>query len=98
MGDDGVEPAVRERGTLPIGAVAVADDALDVLELGRVDLLDLRPVFSPGGVFHRRIRWDGRLQVIRARDGVHLSRAGSRIAAALIARRIAENRPLGDSR
>jgi hypothetical protein len=49
-----------------------------------VRLIDLAAVFSPGGAFHRRLRWGGELRTVRASDGVHLSPWGSLIASAVI--------------
>jgi hypothetical protein len=49
-----------------------------------VPFLDLRPVFSSDGKFHRRMRWGGELRTVRASDGVHLSPWGSLIASAVI--------------
>lgn len=46
-----------------------------------VHLLDLRPIFSPDGRFRASIRQAGRMVVVRAPDGVHLSAAGQAIAA-----------------
>ena len=49
-----------------------------------VRLIDLAAVFTPGGTFHRRMRWGGELRTVRASDGVHLSPWGSLIASAVI--------------
>jgi hypothetical protein len=49
-----------------------------------VSVIDLVPVFTPGGVFRSSIH--GR--VVRQADGIHLNVAGARIAARLILRRI----------
>jgi lysophospholipase L1-like esterase len=49
-----------------------------------VSVLDLVPVFTPGGVFRSSIH--GR--VVRQADGIHLNVAGARIAANLIVKRL----------
>ena len=50
---------------------------------GRAELLDLRPVFTPGFRYRREMRWDGRRVVVRQLDGVHLGHDGLRIASDL---------------
>lgn len=57
-----------------------------------VPLVDLATVFTPGGRFHRRMRWGGELRTVRASDGVHLSPWGSLIASAVIADALATPR------
>lgn len=49
-----------------------------------VRVVDTVPVLSPRNEFRRRMRYKGRTVVIRDRDGVHLTNAGSRIAADLV--------------
>lgn len=51
-----------------------------------VVLIDTVPVLSPGNVYHRTIRWRGRKVVVREQDGVHLTKAGSRVALDLVLR------------
>jgi hypothetical protein len=53
---------------------------------GQVRIVDLVPVFTPGGRFRQTIRRDGRTIDVRQSDGVHLSPAGDRIAASLVVR------------
>ncbi|MDQ3741874.1 MAG: hypothetical protein M3320_09620 [Actinomycetota bacterium] len=50
---------------------------------GRAEVLDLRPVFTPGGRYRRRMRWNGERVVVRQMDGVHLGHAGVKIASDL---------------
>ena len=50
----------------------------------KAHVVDTVPVLSPGNRFHRRLRYHGRSVVVRDRDGVHLTRAGSRIARDLV--------------
>lgn len=47
---------------------------------GRVRLLDIRQVFTPGGVYRDSMFYAGREQTVREPDGYHLSLAGDRIA------------------
>jgi hypothetical protein len=44
-------------------------------------VIDVVSLFTPGRRFRRAMRWEGRRQVVRMADGVHLSAAGARIAA-----------------
>jgi hypothetical protein len=53
---------------------------------GVVRLVDLAKVFTPGGRFRASMRWQGRTQVVRQDDRVHLSVAGASIAATVILR------------
>ncbi|MFL5933233.1 MAG: hypothetical protein ACJ755_05165 [Gaiellaceae bacterium] len=55
---------------------------------GHAHVVDTVPVLSPDDEFHRRLRYRGRSVVVRDRDGVHLTRAGSRIARDLVVRAI----------
>jgi hypothetical protein len=52
----------------------------------RVRVVDLVPVLSPGNRFRRKLRYRGRRVVVRDRDGVHLTNAGSRIASDAVRR------------
>lgn len=51
-----------------------------------VSVVDTVPALSPGNRYRRRLRYRGRMVVVRDRDGVHLTTAGSRIAADLVRR------------
>jgi hypothetical protein len=53
-----------------------------------VELVDLRPIFTPTGHYRRSIKRHGRRVVVRQSDGIHLNRAGARIAARVVARRM----------
>jgi hypothetical protein len=52
----------------------------------KAHVVDTVPVLSPSNEFHRRVRYHGRSVVVRDRDGVHLTRAGARIARDLVLR------------
>ena len=64
--------------------IAIEQAAAEVA--GQARVVDTVPVLSPGNEFRRRIRYRGRTVVVRDRDGVHLTNAGSRIAARLVQR------------
>jgi lysophospholipase L1-like esterase len=51
-------------------------------------VVDLVPVFTPGGLFRRTITFRGRTVSARQDDGVHLSPAGAEIAATLVIERL----------
>ena len=53
-----------------------------------VRVIDLVPVFTPGGEFRRHVRFRGRRVNARQDDGVHLSTAGAAIAATLLVDRL----------
>ena len=53
-----------------------------------VRVIDLVPVFTPGGRFRQSITYRGRTIDARQPDGVHLSTAGARVAAALVVERL----------
>lgn len=58
-----------------------------------VPLVDLAAALAPHDRFHKRLRWGGVLRTIRARDGIHLSPWGARIASAIVADAIAPPPP-----
>lgn len=59
-----------------------------------VRVIDLVPVFTPGGSFRRTVRFRGRTVDARQSDGVHLSTAGASIAATLVIDRLRADRAL----
>jgi hypothetical protein len=50
---------------------------------GSGQLLDIAPVFTPGGRYRRSMRWNGERVIVRQLDGVHLGHQGVKIAADL---------------
>jgi hypothetical protein len=79
-------PASPARQTIATAVnAAVASAAADVPE---VRLVHLEQVLSPGGTFHRTLRYHGRTRVIREPDGIHLTLAGAAIATDVIMREI----------
>jgi hypothetical protein len=59
-----------------------------------VRVIDMAKVFTPGGVFRKRMRFHGHTQTVRQADGVHLSVAGASIAATIIIERLRADRLL----
>jgi lysophospholipase L1-like esterase len=53
-----------------------------------VRVIDLVPVFTPGGRFRQHVTFRGRTVDARQPDGVHLSTAGAQIAASLVIDRL----------
>ena len=51
-----------------------------------VEVVDLRPIFTPTGHYRRTVKRHGRRIVVRQSDGIHLNRAGAAIAARVVAR------------
>jgi hypothetical protein len=49
-----------------------------------VHLMDIRPVFTPGGRYRSSMTWHGRSVSVREADGIHLSIGGDRIALELL--------------
>lgn len=79
-------PAPRDPRRQVIAAAVNAAVADAALGLPRVSLVPLDFVLSPGWRYRERIRWQGRSLVVRAPDGIHLSAAGTSIAADLAIR------------
>ena len=59
-----------------------------------VRVIDLVPVFTPGGRFRQNVTFRGRTVSARQPDGVHLSTAGASIAATLVIDRLRADRAL----
>jgi lysophospholipase L1-like esterase len=49
-----------------------------------VRLIELDKVFTPGGLYRKSMRIDGKLVRVRQRDGVHLSTRGAKLAARVV--------------
>lgn len=78
-------PAMRDPRRERIAeAVNEATRAAAAAEPAAVTLVDLGSVLSPGGTYHRTVRYHGRRRVVRQADGIHLTVAGARIASDLI--------------
>ena len=54
----------------------------------RARVIDLVPIFTPGGRFRQYVTFRGRTVSARQRDGVHLSAAGASIAATIVVDRL----------
>jgi lysophospholipase L1-like esterase len=55
----------------------------------QVRIIDTVPVFTPGGSYRDSFEIDGRDQVVRESDGLHLTPAGAGVAADLVEERLA---------
>jgi lysophospholipase L1-like esterase len=53
-----------------------------------VELVDLVPVFTPGGIYRQDMTYDGRTVDVREPDGYHLSLGGDAIAASVLIGRL----------
>lgn len=62
---------------------------------GRVRIIDIAKVFTPGNRFRSTMVWHGRRQTVRQADGVHLSPAGASIAEVLIQRALKNDGVIG---
>ena len=60
-----------------------------------VRIVDMRKVFTPNGHYRRSMRRGGKRVVVRQSDGIHLSRAGARIAARVVTRAMRRDGVLG---
>ena len=56
--------------------------------LSQVRLIDLVPIFTPGGVYRDSMDVDGEDTIVRESDGLHLNQAGSEIAADAVMDRV----------
>jgi hypothetical protein len=59
-----------------------------------VHVIDMRKVFTPHGHFQQTACYRGRCFAARQPDGVHLSTAGARVAADIVARRLRADRAI----
>lgn len=53
---------------------------------GKARAVDTVPVLSPGNDFRRKLRYRGKMVVVRDGDGIHLTTAGSKIARDIVVR------------
>jgi hypothetical protein len=59
-----------------------------------VRLIELDKVFTPGGLYRKSMRIDGKLVRVRQRDGVHLSAPGAKLAARVVVAALRRDRML----
>ena len=79
-------PAPGDAARVPVVQAVNAGLAEAVAGLGpRARVLDLPAIFTPGFVYRRDMLIDGLLTPVRDPDGLHLTRAGGRLAAGAIA-------------
>ena len=62
---------------------------------GRVGVIDLNAVFTPGNVYRNYMVYDGHGFVIHETDGIHLSAASDVVVAQLIRQRLIADRVIG---
>ena len=67
-------------------AVNAAIDVGSVPYRSQVRVLDTVPVFTPGGRYRNAMEVDGREQIVREPDGIHLNGTGSKLAADMVMR------------
>jgi lysophospholipase L1-like esterase len=82
-------PTPRDPRRQVIDTAVNAAVAAAAAGLPGVTLVPLDEIISPGGTYRERVRWQGRTLAVRAPDGVHLSAAGTSIAADLVVRALA---------
>lgn len=80
-------PAAFARVFAPVNA-AIKRAARRVGDGDGVSVIDLVPVFTPGGHFRQTITFRGRTIDARQPDGIHLSLAGAAVAATLVIDRL----------
>lgn len=74
-------PAAKDAGMARAFRTINAALATAVRRAGEgAELVDLRPLIAPRGRFRRTLVVDGRRQVVRQSDGVHLAHAGALVA------------------
>jgi lysophospholipase L1-like esterase len=69
-------------------AVNAAIDVASVPYRADVRVLDMAPIFTPGGRYRDAMTVGGRKQIVREADGIHLNGVGSGLAAAAVLRAI----------
>lgn len=72
-------------------AVNVGVEAAASPYLAQVDLLPTDPTFSPDGTYTDAIEVDGREQIVRESDGIHLNELGSQILAEQVLAALGQN-------
>jgi hypothetical protein len=78
-------PLPRDRDRQEVArAVNAAIDVASVPYRSSVRVLDMEPIFTPDGRYRVGMTVDGREQVVRQPDGIHLNGTGSRLAAGVV--------------
>jgi lysophospholipase L1-like esterase len=78
-------PLPRERSRQEIArAVNAAIDVASVPYRSTARVLDIEQVFSPGGQYRDAMSVDGRKQIVRDPDGIHLNDAGAEVASGVV--------------
>ena len=75
-------PFPRDRDRQEVArAVNAAIAVASVPYRAQVRVLDMAPIFTPGGRYRAAMTIDGRERIVREPDGIHLNREGSQLAA-----------------
>jgi lysophospholipase L1-like esterase len=75
-------PFPRDRDRQEVArAVNAAIGVASVPYRAQVRVLDMAPIFTPGGRYRAAMTIDGRERIVREPDGIHLNREGSQLAA-----------------
>jgi hypothetical protein len=72
----------------------VVNEAVEVAAtpwLSQVRIIDLVPIFSPGGAYSDTIEIDGEETIVRESDGLHLNETGANLATDAVMARIAQD-------
>ncbi len=64
--------------------------------LSQVRVIDLVPIFTPGGVYRDSMEIDGEDTIVRESDGLHLTRPGAEVAADAVMERMGQDFAIGD--
>ena len=63
--------------------------------LSQIRLIDLVPIFTPGGVYRDSMEIDGQDTIVRESDGLHLTRPGAELAADAVIERLGQDFAIG---
>jgi hypothetical protein len=63
--------------------------------LSQIRMVDLVPIFTPGGVYRDSMEIDGQDTIVRESDGLHLTRPGAELAADAVLERLGQDFEIG---
>ena len=63
--------------------------------LNQIRIIDLVPIFTPGGVYRDSMEIDGEETIVRESDGLHLTQPGSELAADAVFERLTQDFSIG---
>jgi hypothetical protein len=64
--------------------------------LSQIRIIDLVPIFTPGGVYRDSMEIDGADTIVRDSDGLHLTRPGAELAADAVMERLSADFAVGE--